>query len=274
MSLLEIQNDPDYVNANAATKQAIFDAYSKDDPDYTGANPATQNAIRESFGLSKSTARAPRTAGEDLAPVLAPAAIAAVPAIAAGANAIGQGVRTAGQIAAPAFGAVGDLAKTYVTRPGAAFVDLAAGSMGLPPPNATQSAYTGLGQTYKNAVDYTNKAGQFAPKTPTTFTGGVNPAFDAALSRPYTPPEPPTAGNFIQRMSQLAQRYSPTARTVGAVAVPSVVAGGGAALSNQAARQVQAMTPEQRRQLYSSPMMGAMSGDAGFASAIMNAGQQ
>ena len=55
MSLLEIQNDPDYINANAATKQAIFDAYSKDDPDYTGANPATQNAIRESFGLSKST---------------------------------------------------------------------------------------------------------------------------------------------------------------------------------------------------------------------------
>ena len=55
MSLLEIQNDPDYVNANAATKQAIFDAYSKDDPDYTGANPATQNAIRESFGLSTST---------------------------------------------------------------------------------------------------------------------------------------------------------------------------------------------------------------------------
>jgi hypothetical protein len=58
------------------------------------------------------------------------------------------------------------------------------------------------------------------------------------------------------------------------VAVPSAVAGAGAALSNQAANQVQAMTPEQRRQLYSSSMMGAMSGDAGFASAIMNAGQQ
>lgn len=210
-----------------------------------------------------------------MAAMAAPAAIAAVPAIAAGANAIGQGVRTAGQIAAPAFSAMGDLAKTYVTRPGAAFVDLAAHGMGLPPPTATESAYKGLGQTYKNAVDYTNKVGQFAPKTPTTFTGGANPAFDAALKTPYTaPPEPPTANNFIQRMSQLAQRYAPTARTVGAVAVPSAVAGAGAALSNQAANQVQAMTPEQRRQLYSSSMMGAMSGDAGFASAIMNAGQQ
>lgn len=56
MSLLEIQNDPDYLNANAATKQAIFDEYSKDDPDYTGANSATQAAIRESFGLSSSIA--------------------------------------------------------------------------------------------------------------------------------------------------------------------------------------------------------------------------
>jgi len=120
-----------------------------------------------------------------------------------------------------------------------------------------------------------------AAPAPTTFTGGANPAMDAVLSKIHpqsTPlnlaPEPPTAGNFIDRMTQLAQRYSPTARTIGAVAVPSAVAGTGAALSNQAAGQVRAMTPEQRRQFYSTPMMGAMSGDAGFASAIMNAGQQ
>lgn len=57
---------------------------------------------------------------------------------------------------------------------------------------------------------------------PVTFTGGANPAFDAALAQPHpqstpvvTAPQPPTAGNFIQRMSQLANQYAPVARTVG-----------------------------------------------------------
>jgi hypothetical protein len=167
----------------------------------------------------ESGAGAPRTAGEDITPMLVPAAVAAVPAIAAGANAIGQGVRTAGAIAAPAFTAAGDLAKTYMTRPGAAVVDLAAHGMGLPPPTATETAYKGLGQTYQNARDFVKKTGQFAPNTPTTFTGGANPAFDAALKTPYAaapaaPAEPPTAGNFIQRMEQIAARYTPTAQRI------------------------------------------------------------
>lgn len=85
----------------------------------------------------------------------------------------------------------------------------------------------------------------------------------------------PTAGNFIQRMSNLARTYGPVARTAaGTAAVPAAVAGIGASLANRATNQIQAMTPEQRAQFYSSPMMGAMSGDTGFASAIMNAGQQ
>lgn len=52
MGLLDIRDDPDYINANQATKQAIFDQYSKDDPDYVNANSATQAAIRQEFGLS------------------------------------------------------------------------------------------------------------------------------------------------------------------------------------------------------------------------------
>jgi hypothetical protein len=55
MSLLDIKNDPNYVNANAATKQAIFDQYSTDDKDYTSANAATQAAIRAEFGLATET---------------------------------------------------------------------------------------------------------------------------------------------------------------------------------------------------------------------------
>ena len=79
------------------------------------------------------------------------------------------------------------------------------------------------------------------PAGPTTFTGGANPAFDKALSRPYNPgmpqgapaaPQPPTAGNFIERMSGLAQRYATTAGEVASRALPAARAmtGVGAAL--------------------------------------------
>ena len=51
-NLAEILQDPNYVNANAATKAAIFDKYAPLDSNYSKANPATQNAIREKFGLS------------------------------------------------------------------------------------------------------------------------------------------------------------------------------------------------------------------------------
>jgi hypothetical protein len=63
---------------------------------------------------------------------------------------------------------------------------------------------------------------------PTTFTGGANPAWDKALSRPYTAPAappptspaaPPTAQNFLARM---AQQFGPIAQQV----APYVRAGG------------------------------------------------
>ena len=50
--LSSILADPNYVNANAATKQAIFDKFSANDTNFTGANPATQDAIRVKFGLT------------------------------------------------------------------------------------------------------------------------------------------------------------------------------------------------------------------------------
>lgn len=52
-SLAEIIKDPNYVNANAATKKAIFDKYAPQDPDYTNANEATQEAIRIKFGVAR-----------------------------------------------------------------------------------------------------------------------------------------------------------------------------------------------------------------------------
>jgi hypothetical protein len=50
--LSSILNDPNYVNANAETKTAIFDKFSAQDKNFTGANPETQQAIRTKFGLA------------------------------------------------------------------------------------------------------------------------------------------------------------------------------------------------------------------------------
>ena len=68
------------------------------------------------------------------------------------------------------------------------------------------------------------------PAAPTTFTGGAAPAWDSALSKPYTPPAPsvppapPSNANYMQRMTQLADRYLPAAKqaasTVGRAVAP------------------------------------------------------
>jgi hypothetical protein len=50
--LSSILNDPNYVNANSATKAAIFDKFSALDKNFTGANPETQQAIRVKFGVA------------------------------------------------------------------------------------------------------------------------------------------------------------------------------------------------------------------------------
>jgi hypothetical protein len=50
--LQDILSDPNYVNANAATKAAIFDKFAPLDSNYVNANPETQGAIRSKFGLS------------------------------------------------------------------------------------------------------------------------------------------------------------------------------------------------------------------------------
>jgi hypothetical protein len=52
-SLSQILADPNYVNANAATKAAIFDKYAPLDPNFANANAATQTAIRSKFGLGE-----------------------------------------------------------------------------------------------------------------------------------------------------------------------------------------------------------------------------
>jgi hypothetical protein len=48
---LDILKDPNYVKANTATKQAIFDRRVATLPEYRNANSATQADIRRRFGL-------------------------------------------------------------------------------------------------------------------------------------------------------------------------------------------------------------------------------
>jgi hypothetical protein len=50
--LQDILSDPNYVNANAATKAAIFDKFAPLDSNFVNANPETQGAIRTKFGVS------------------------------------------------------------------------------------------------------------------------------------------------------------------------------------------------------------------------------
>lgn len=49
--LASILADPNYVNANEATKAAIFEKFAPQDPNFANANPETQAAIRSKFGL-------------------------------------------------------------------------------------------------------------------------------------------------------------------------------------------------------------------------------
>jgi hypothetical protein len=51
-SLAEILKDPNYVNANDATKTAIFNKFAPLDANYSNANDATKDAIKTKFGVS------------------------------------------------------------------------------------------------------------------------------------------------------------------------------------------------------------------------------
>ena len=60
----EILNDPNYVNANAATKRAIFERRIATLPEYRNANPATQKQIQTRFGVSAAAKAAPPAPSE------------------------------------------------------------------------------------------------------------------------------------------------------------------------------------------------------------------
>jgi hypothetical protein len=83
--LSTILKDPNFVNANPATQQAIFDKWAPQDPNFANANAETQAAIRQKFGIPVLTPTSgPRMTGSlvDQIPgssVKAPAATAPIP---------------------------------------------------------------------------------------------------------------------------------------------------------------------------------------------------
>ena len=74
--LASVLTDPNFVNANAATKQAIFEKYAPQDTNFSNANEATQQAIRAKFGVTpivkapEITAKSPPIQGSALGGVL------------------------------------------------------------------------------------------------------------------------------------------------------------------------------------------------------------
>jgi len=60
--LASILADPNFVNANPATKQAIFDKWAPQDPNFANANLATQSAIKQKFGLTAIALEMPKPA--------------------------------------------------------------------------------------------------------------------------------------------------------------------------------------------------------------------
>ena len=66
---LDILKDPNYVNANPATKQAIFNKRVATLPEYRSASPETRAAIRQRFSVTEQASPPPRQKGTGIAPL-------------------------------------------------------------------------------------------------------------------------------------------------------------------------------------------------------------
>jgi hypothetical protein len=129
----------------------------------------------------------------------------------------------------------------------------------------TYGAYKGI-QKIGEALRPVAPGPMPAPTAPVTPQGMAPRPSNVTQLRPVAPQQ--SMANQVKQ--QAANRIIGMG---GAAAVPAAVGMGGAAATGLAGGQMRAMTPEQRKAYYDSTMMGAMSGDAGLAAAIMNRGQ-
>jgi hypothetical protein len=143
-SLSQILADPNYVNANAATKAAIFDKYAPLDPNFANANAATQTAIRSKFGLGAMEQPAEAETRENVG--------AELPAFAKTSPNLYAGLVKARQMAGPTIEMLGGVA--------GGVVGTAAGTVATPSVviNPVTGAVAGSALGYATAKELLNKA--------------------------------------------------------------------------------------------------------------------
>ena len=168
--LSSILNDPNYVNANADTKAAIFDKFSANDKNFTGANPDTQHAIRVKFGITP--APAPEVSWRDriMGTIETPLAL---------------GATLAGGAIAPLVGIAGTLASgKYGTQEGIRAGEEAAKSVMYQP--RTQTARDALGAIGEFIQPVTNALPPTLGATGTTLNALAPAALiqASAIARP------------------------------------------------------------------------------------------
>lgn len=178
--------------------------------------------------------------------------MAAIPAATAVGTSLPQGVNTATNIAGPtvsgAYNAAKNLGGAYLRNPGSLAVDVAASTVGLPPPTAAakiEPLYKGVNQSYLNAKDYINKTGKFAPTVANTAENitkilsspDVNAASNQIAAQqaagikpapvPIGGPAAQQGATFIQRITQqfapIASRVAPVLNAVGRASIPAQV---------------------------------------------------
>lgn len=158
----------------------------------------------------------------------------------------GPALQTAGKIVGPAAGAVGNVARTYMTNPVAALTDVTMSHLGLPPPVASTQLAPGINESYQQVKDWMSKSGQFAPKPAPTaemanaakINQAIGPEGLAAAMKPGAamPTQAPVVGgpaaaegkNFIasitQKFAPMARAVAPVLNTAGRVAGPAGLA--------------------------------------------------
>ena len=115
---------------------------------------------------------------------------------------------------------------------------------------------------------YNGSMGSFTATQPPVSVQELSRLYqqDPKLAREAALRAGPAGARILAQIETLARGVTPASAVM-----PLAALQGGTAASLAAARTMGQMSPEQREGFYSSPIMGAMGGDAGLAAAIMNA---
>jgi hypothetical protein len=115
----------------------------------------------------------------------------------------------------------------------------------------------------------TGQTSAYANGTPSE-RAAIETAFRAATQGPA--PAAPAAATPAAATPATPAAATPATSRLATMGLPAAILYGGSQLSGRATDVLAGATPEQRQEFFSSPMMGAMSGDAGLAAAILNEG--